>query len=199
MKAYVIKNKVHGYFGVNNMYQHPEWSSIDLAYYFKTKEEAEKFKNKNYPTCKIVELTITEGDLEGENKQLKEKIEELEEQTMFIKEKGTCAFCEKLYKDLGEENRALKEQLAEKDKEIKELENKLEHCSNDKWYIDLDKLNIPSEIENQIRHQVCKEIRKSIIDLVGYETEKEARAYNCELNAREVLDEIDQIEKGEER
>lgn len=71
MKAYVIKNKVHGYFGVNNMYQYPEWSSIDLAYYFKTEEEAEKFKNKNYPTCKVVEITIAEGDLEEENKVLK--------------------------------------------------------------------------------------------------------------------------------
>ena len=75
MKAFVIKNKVHGYFGVNNMYQYPEWSSIDLAYYFKTEKEAEKFKNKNYPTCKVVEITIAEGNLEEENRALKRALE----------------------------------------------------------------------------------------------------------------------------
>lgn len=77
MKAYVIKNKVHGYFGVNNMYQYPEWSSIDLAYYFKTEKEAKEFKNKNYPTCKVVEITIAEGDLEEENRILKSKLYEI--------------------------------------------------------------------------------------------------------------------------
>jgi len=54
---------------------------------------------------------ITKERLKEENRQLKEKIEELEEQTMFIKENGTCAFCEKLHKDLEEENEILKRAL----------------------------------------------------------------------------------------
>lgn len=101
----------------------------------------------------------------------------------------------------------LEKQLAEKDKEIERLKN----CVMSKEEVeaiikpeiaDLTKLltkELTPTIYKECCHQICEEIKESIIYLTGYETEKEARAYNCELNAREVLDEIDKIEqaKGE--
>ena len=43
-----------------------------------------------------------------------------------------------------------------------ELKDKLEHCSNDKWYIDLNKLKISEEVVKHIRKQVCNEIAKKL-------------------------------------
>lgn len=70
MKAYVIKNKDGKYLGVcSSDYSH-YWTSIDFAHYFRylpnhdPKQEAEHFKNSKYPDCEVVEITITEVDLE---------------------------------------------------------------------------------------------------------------------------------------
>ena len=56
---------------------------------------------------------------------------------------------------LEQENKQLKEK-------IEELENRLEHYSNDKWYIDLNRLNIPNEVTNRVIKQVCDEIREKL-------------------------------------
>lgn len=70
MKVYVIKNKDGKYLGVcSSDYSH-YWTSIDSAHYFRyfpnhdPKQEAEDFKNRKYPDCEVVEITITEVDLE---------------------------------------------------------------------------------------------------------------------------------------
>lgn len=71
MKAYVIKNKDGKYLDVcSSDYSH-YWTSIDFAHYFRyltnhdPKQEAEDFKNRKYPDCEVVEITIAEGDLEN--------------------------------------------------------------------------------------------------------------------------------------
>lgn len=74
MKAYVIKNKVHAYMGVDcdGFFR---WSSIDKAKVFANKTLAEKYINERFPKCEVVEITIAEGDLEKEKEVLRKTLE----------------------------------------------------------------------------------------------------------------------------
>lgn len=85
------------------------------------------------------------------------------------------------FEKLRQENEELK-------KKVEQLENKLEHCSNDKWYIDLEKLNIPEEIENQIRKQVCDEIRDKLKAHCDYTDEENIGWYLPEHKIDMLLD-----------
>ena len=87
----------------------------------------------------------------------------------------------------------LKQQLAEKDKEIKELKFQIEDkkggcelCEFSKELRDID-----------IRHQICEKIRERIVKETCYDTEEEVRNAIYDFNAREVLEILDDIEKGE--
>ena len=77
------------------------------------------------PNEQITDMNKKICELKQENKQLKERIAELEKENLdlgfetdFIKEKGTCAFCEYLDNEVIKE---LKEQLAIREKVLKNM------------------------------------------------------------------------------
>ena len=116
-------------------------------------------------------------------------------------------FYSELYIDLLKNYRKLEQQLAEKNKKIEELknkveqlENKLEHYSNDKWYISLEKLNIPEEIENQIKKQVCNEIKKGIGDLFELDFNLKENEFQVITfyGIKQVLNKIEKAEDSKE-
>ena len=51
--------------------------------------------------------------------------------------------------------------------------------------------------QKRLRHQVCEEARKRIVKETCYDTEEEVRNTTYDFNAREVLEILDDIEKGE--
>lgn len=51
--------------------------------------------------------------------------------------------------------------------------------------------------EQDLRHQICEKIRERIVKETCYDTEEEVRNAIYDFNAREVLEILDQIEKGE--
>ena len=140
MKAFVIKNKEGKYLAVSSGNYERYWTTIDFAHYFRflnkthdAKQEAEEFRNTRYPDCEVVEITISEGDLEQENKQLKERIQNI------LDGKEIPAISAKKYEEY-------EQQLAEKDKETHkqvcdEIREKLKaHCDytdeeNIGWYL----------------------------------------------------------------
>lgn len=93
----------------------------------------------------------------------------------------------------------LRDHIKEQDKEIERLKIELEKCSNDKWYIDLDKLKIPNEIEKQIRKQVCDEIKEYIAKEYGVSVEDMPKTYHfLSWTVKEIYELLDQIEQGGE-
>ena len=179
MKAFAIKVKedcywLGGFYGKNN------YDDIAHAKVYVNKTQAEKqckLVNEGYGhSAEVVEITIAESDLE---RQLAEKNKDINK---LSKEHLEMFGDMKEYKNLW---------LAEQRK-VEELENKLEHCSNDKWYIDLDKLNIPNEIANQIKKQVCDEIREKLKAHCDYTDEDNIGWYLTEHKIDILLDQMEQ-------
>lgn len=128
MKAFVIKNKEGKYFV--NTYCWAE--KICNAYICDDKDSLEKLKELYLLTdCKVVEITISEGNLEQENKQLEEQHDLLIDE--FQKER------ENLCKQIKQESDArerfvkkvkqLKEQLAIREKALELACEKLPMCA----------------------------------------------------------------------
>lgn len=93
----------------------------------------------------------------------------------------------------GKEFNELQQQLAEKDKEIEELNEKI----GDLIAAGFTKGVIIADIKQQTRHQICNEAKKRIVKETCYDTEEEVRNAIYDFNAREVLEILDDIEKGE--
>ena len=105
-KAFVIKNKEGKYY--QRCYnQSPFTDDLFDANKYQYKEEAEKILNNSFTlvdTLEVVEITIAEGDLEQENKQLKEQLEEIRKsqkitfETLLITDKAlelATNYCQK--------------------------------------------------------------------------------------------------------
>lgn len=73
MKAYVIKNKEGKYFTISLLDSFTD--DIRESCIFQDWEGADHDLDRNeFEDCEIVEITITEGDLEQGNKQLEEQL-----------------------------------------------------------------------------------------------------------------------------
>lgn len=160
-KAFVIKNKEGKYLAISsNGYEHYWTDDIFHSYRFiplseshDIEAETEEYRDIHYPDCEVVPITIVEGDLEQENKQLKEQHDLLIDG--FQKER------ENLCKQIKQESDArerfvekvkqLKEELAEKDKEIEKLNLMIKTLPNH-----------DTEMEQLIRKNVCDKIREKL-------------------------------------
>ena len=70
MKAYVIKNKEGKYYCIDNIFR----ENILNAYIWVIEQYAKlHIKLNRFKDCKIVEITIAEGDLEKENQLLRKR------------------------------------------------------------------------------------------------------------------------------
>ena len=156
MKAYVIKNEMFYARGTTQWVDELPFASI-----FNKKEDAEKLKNEikeEFDDCnpQVVTLTICEGDLEEENRQLKQQ---LAEKTLTI-EQINKAFIENrsLWKGKYEQSNQDKISFAvEQLEKVKEL--LLEKCGEtySKTYCGIDE-DIEEIISKQINE--LKEIMK---------------------------------------
>lgn len=153
MKAYVIKNKEGKYFaGFDNYNVFVTEKDITNAVMYRA-DRYEKYELENSPEfedCEVVEITIAEGDLE---KQLAEKDKEIKRQ-----QKNALVALNKL----NDENKELKKEI----EELKKDRNwwKEEHRLADKFNKELcEKYCYPAqELEPQLRHQICEEIRNKL-------------------------------------
>lgn len=197
MKAFVIKVKENcywlgGFYGKNN------YDDITRAKLYVNKTQAEKqckLVNESYGhSAEIIEVTIAEGNLEQENKQLKERIQNI------LEGKEIPAICAKKYEKY-------EEKLTEKDKEIERLKQE-----NDKLAFalaeepDKDELlqlkqdfdilyNKTKERDASIRKQVCDEIRGKL-EMDEYNT-CENTAFCVYLDyLKEILDQIEQAKES---
>ena len=141
-------------------------------------------------------------------------IDELEQEREFmldeVKNRGTCGLCEKL------EEKAinvLRDKLKEKDKEIERLKTiknarqfnktqsiieEFEKKLREDGVLFVFNSKEMSQHDATVRHQICEEIRERIVKETCYDTEEEVRNAIYDFNAREVLEILDQIEKGEQ-
>lgn len=191
MKAFVIKNKEGKY----HKRGFSCWENIERDgvfntghFYYENKEEAENcIVSYGLEDCKVVEITIEEGDLE---KQLAEKDKEIE---TLQKEKELDNIFWK------QECDSLQKTLKEKDKEIEYLGERNFYkvsLKNEEW------LGVyPKNIEKIIRKQVCDEIREAIKTLIE---ERDNTLTNweyangwCQGLQYDMAKLLDQIEKGE--
>ena len=161
-KAFAIKNKEGKY--LDNC-QDFETTNIYDARLFDDYEEALSFSPKD---CEVVKVTINEEQVKNYNVTLtyaygKEYVDKLKEKN----------------KKLTEANKQLKQQLKEKDKQLEQLDTMIKTLPNH-----------DTEIELQIRKQVCNKIRD--YDRI---TNKQKTSYTeyviglCEI--------LNQIEQGE--
>ena len=168
MKAYVIKNKEGKYFGYydseNNRYEFSKKPKRFIM--FNTLRDANKIKNLwKMNKCEPVEITIIEGDLEQENKQLKALLDAKEKiETNSIKG----------FKKLKNENKQLKERIqnildgkeipaicAKKYREYEEqLQEQIDY--KDEYYHYWQETKRELRNNKQIRHQVCDEIKEKL-------------------------------------
>ena len=202
MKAYVIKNK-------EGKYKEPH---LDIReFYTDILAEAEIWierKDAEYfcpQDCEVVEITITEGDLEQElNKykslyienekvvdyqhdKLSEKDKEIEELKTRVSELQDKDWYEACIKQLEEQNDKL---IKERDEMQKELETSVDYWKNEVFKkIEVKLTGVTKEKIQEIRKQVCDEIREKaevfgtgVTGILGYMV---------------MIPLLDQIEKGE--
>lgn len=217
MKAFVIKNKEGKYWYGYDLLVNKNLFTTKISNAVlnnPTKKNClDAIKEYDLKNCKIVEITIAEGDLEQENQQLKEDIKldnafwkqecdslqsSLAEKDDEIEHLKDCneSLSNKFDKESDMQNEIyilkynvedLEQQLAVKDKEIDALNKTIFRISKEK--------EIASNIQNidylsfaiQIRKQVCDELR----DYFGKFTPIFIQVKT------DVLDKLDQIEKGD--
>lgn len=177
MKAFVVKNKEGKY-----LYEYGYCNFGDNISYVHVEEDRKELENllENYKLvlgdCEVVEITIAEGDLEQENKQLKERIQNI------LEGKEIPAICAKKYEEY-------EEQLAEKDKEI----NKLQQMA----IIDMQTKEILELQVATIRKQVCDEIREKLPYYEYSFQEPEVPRVDV-IEIRDIEFILDQIEQAKE-
>lgn len=150
MKAFVIKNKEGKYY--QSCYnQSPFTDDLFNANKYQYKEEAEKLLNNSFTlvdTLEVVEITIAEGDLEHENKQLKEQLAEKDKEIEQLKknmEFDTAYYIKELVN--------VRKQVCE---EIRELETRYRYDDEkviEGYFIDKEKLN-QIEKEEQAKESI---------------------------------------------
>lgn len=198
MKAFVIKNK-------EGKYKSPhldirEFCSVSIAEaaIWTKRKFAEFFCPKD---CEVVEITIAEGDLEEENKQLEKQHDLLIDE--FQEER------EKLCKQIKQESDArerfvekvkqLKKHLAEKDKEIEGTDSNLTYKQIQIDNLEKENKKLKEQL-TQVRKQVCDEIRNVIKDC--WVVEEYNREYGTLLSGRfnenKFYDLLNKIEQAKE-
>ena len=169
--------------------------NINFAHFFYDKNDAIHTKDVSWDKdkfnddCQVIELCEDDEDyqeLKEENEKLKQQLAEYQN---FMKEYGF-----KNINDLREEE--LIQEIVEKDKEIEfaYILVKSNQQTSMKAVREIERLN---RVRDRQRHQICEEIRKRIVKETCYDTEEEVRNAIYDFNAREVLEILDQIEKGE--
>lgn len=197
MKVYVIKNKEGKYL---DFCQDFETNNICDARIF-TYEEAVRFCPKN---CRVVEITIVEGDLEQQltekDKEIYDLLDQNEEQTYkFANIVGETARLENVITEKDKQIKYLKDLCDKERLKTTELQQQIRE---EKAVFDMYRANTiqkgiaDPEATKIIRHQVCDMARKKIVEATCYDTEEEVRNVIYDLNASEVLEILDQIERG---
>lgn len=157
MKAYVIKNKEGKYFKQCSDNESVDFTDNILScelYAKRIGAESTRdfiFRNAykfNIEDLETVEITIAEGDLEQEIKELKTRISELEDKDWY----------ESCIKQLEEQNDKL---IKERDEIQKELETSVDYWKNEVFKkIEVKLTGVTKEKIQEIRKQVCNEIRE---------------------------------------
>ena len=183
MKAFVIKNKEGEYleegkdrYGEDTIIWHKDIVYADI---YSSKGIAEMKLEPFYKDCEAVEITIAEGDLEQENKELKEQLEELKEDNEVLYALAHPAF------DYEKKLKEYEEQLVEKDKEIEHLK-----AFMDKWHFEnfedfVNHYNHLMSLKNREQLMVENEaMKETIAELLGQ------KKTSAKIIRQQVCDEI---------
>ena len=215
MKAFVIKEDELYLRNKTDFVKH-----LFAAKIFLLKEDAENYKEEMFDNenCKVVPVTILEGDLEQQlAKKDKEiegidsnltykqiQIDNLEQENKELKEQELeekSSYLESVVEADKVNYAKYKKQLAEKDKEIERLKYQLLYSQAQAPKEEIDEFNnimlaqaIP--YESQIRKQVCDEIRQYCKE--HFVPVKNELGYITSINRDDFYNFLDQIEEGDE-
>lgn len=196
MKAFVIKNKEGKYLKRGfNRFENPEKGGAFNTghFYFENKEEAESdILCYGLEDCKVVLVTVAEGDLEYQNELLKQKVFNLQKLLNLMDGeniKTEDLHWADLYLLKHRANEQLKEQLKEKDKELEELKFEKRNLSG---LIE----KVSSKGQQEIRKQVCDELREKLPYYKYSFQELEVPRVDV-IEIRDIDFILDQIEQGE--
>ena len=199
MKAFVIKNKEGKYLQYfTDMYRFDFTDKlINAMFYEQWEQDSINYALKTIPDCdEVVEITIAEGDLEQENKQLKEQLAEKELEAIRWEEHFNNAKIDYqcLEEDKNKEIAELREQLAEKDKEIDKLTRRLNLTT--KYKDDQkERANKYYDEIKQIRKQVCETIRQSFDE---HRKILKSNYDECIFSMDDIIEELEEIEQAKE-
>ena len=177
MIVYAIKHKDGKFWQFLHNNKSEFVDDIYNAFFYYSKHDA-TICSWGLKDCKVVKVTIVEGDLEQQLAKKDNEINNLKELRKFeIEDK------KELRENQLQEIIKLEKELAEKDKEIEEYKTQIKEFCGTKLVKLIDKK------EQEIRKQVCDEIRNAI--------EVAKLRYMWEGKSLEISKILDKTEKGE--